>query len=319
MFPMFFHWPNSAFLPAYAGFAALLAFGYRRWLHWRNRPFAEPPRSLPLLADPYALACLRGGAPEVVRTAVFVLLYRGLLHKLVKKDLQRVRGGDETGLRPLERQVLTHFDSPRSAQGLLWESALLAQINDLYGERLRWAGMFDRRGAWERRVYWCLVALLFGVAGIRVLVTIQTPDSGFPLAIVAALLAWFLFTPVKRLHTPLGRRALAEQEVVHQRYQRRAGSVDEATWAAATFGVAALSVTAYPMAMYAMPMMRTQRAADGGDSGSSASGGGGGDTSSSSDSGWCGSDSGGSDGGDGGDGGSCGDGGGGDGGGGSSD
>ena len=156
----------------------------------------------------------------------------------------------------------------------------------------------------QGRVYGFLVLALLLVAIVRSVVSVQMGYTGFPLLIGATLIGWFFLRPVWRAQTPLGRRALEHQKQAHQRWMHRAGNVNEATWVAAAFGVGALSVIAYPMAMYAMPMMG-RRTADGGGDSSTGMGTSGDSSSSSSDSGWCSSDSGSSDGG------SCGDGGGG--------
>jgi uncharacterized protein (TIGR04222 family) len=275
----------------------------RAWLRWRNRPQAESPQTPSPLADPYAVAYLRGGADEAVRTAVFALLYRGALKHLSKKNLRQARGFSAAGLHPLETQVLARFDTPRSAQGLLWESSWTRGITASYEASLRRAGLLNHRGALEARVHRFLVIALLVVAIIRTVVSVQMGYTGFPLLVGATLIGWFFLRPSKRAQTPLGRRALDQQKQAHQRWMHSAGNVDETTWVAAAFGVAALSAIAYPMAMYAMPIMGRRTGDGSGDSGSGM--GTSGDSSTSSDGGWCSSDS------SSGDSGSCGDGGGG--------
>ena len=303
MLPMFFYWNDSVFLPAYALLLVLVIAGHRAWLRWRNRPQAESPRSPSPLADPYAVAYLRGGADAAVRTAVFALLYRGALRHLGKKNLQQVAGFDTAGLHPLEAQVLARFDTPRSAQGLLWESSWTRHLIDGYEARLRCAGLLNRRGALEGRVCRLLAIAVLLLAIVRTVVSVQMGYTGFPLMVGATLVGLFLLRPAKGAQTALGKRALEQQKHTHQAWMHRAGSVDEATWVAAAFGVAALSATAYPMAMHVMPIMSRRAADGGGDSGASMATSG--DSSSSSDGGWCSSDS------SSGDSGSCGDGGGG--------
>ncbi|QEI06545.1 TIGR04222 domain-containing membrane protein [Pigmentiphaga aceris] len=301
MLPMFFYWNDAVFLPAYAALLVVTVLGHRAWLRWRNRPQAPSATNPSPLTDPYAVAYLRGGAEEAVRTAVFALLYRGALTRIVKNNLQRAQHVDETALRSLEAQVLTRFDTPRSAEGLLWESSWIRQTVGDYARRLERAGLLNKRGLLERRVYTTLVILLLVVTIVRSFVSTQMGFTGFPLMIGATLIAWFFLRPFWRMQTPLGLRVLDQQKQAHQRWMNGANNVDDATWVAAAFGVAALSALAYPMAMYAMPMMRKPSSSNGGDGGSSTSGG---DSSSSNGSG-CSSDSGSSDGG------SCGDGGGG--------
>lgn len=303
MLPTFFYWNDSVFLPTYALLLVLLIVGHRAWLRWRNRPDAESPRMPSPLTDPYAVAYLRGGADEAVRTAVFVLLYRGALKHLTKKNLQQVKGFNATGLQPLEAQVLTRFDTPRSTQGLLWESSWTRHLTDAYEARLRRAGLLNHRGPLAGRVYRFLVISLLLVTIVRSVVSVQMGYTGFPLMIGATLIGWFFLRPMWRAQTPLGGRALEQQKQAHQRWMHSAGNVNEATWVAAAFGVAALSAIAYPMAMYAMPIMGRRTGDGSGDSGTGM--GTSGDASTSSDGGWCSSDS------SSGDSGSCGDGGGG--------
>ena len=299
---------DVVFLSGYVVFALLLSLGYRQWLRFRNRPRSTSASGLPLVDDPYAIAYLRGGAAESVRTAVFALLYRGMLAPAGRKDLQRVPDADVDGLHPVERAVLARFDMPRPAHGLLGGASTASPL-DTYPERLQAAGLLERRGDADALIYRVCIAALFLVAGLREALAIKANIGTFPLAIIAALIAWFFFAPTPDRLTAAGKQTLARAKGAHQRAGRHAASLPEATWAAAALGVAALSLDAYPMAVHVMPAKRPHEAS-GGDGGGGYAGYGGDGASSSSDA--CGSDSD-----SGGGGGDCG--GGGDGGGGSSD
>jgi uncharacterized protein (TIGR04222 family) len=250
------------FLPVYVAFAVALALGYRQWLRYRNRPLPASTGSTPLLDDPFAMAYLRGGAGESVRTAVFALLCRGALVPGGKKHLQRAPGADTAALHPVERAVLARFDVPRPAQGLLWGASSPSPL-DTYQEHLQRAGLLERRSDLERLVHRTLVALLFLVAGIREAIAIHTHIGHFPLAIIAALIAWFFFAPAATRLTPVGQRALDRARTDHQRALRNVSGVQEATWAAAAFGVAALSTHAYPVAVHVMPPKRPHESSGG--------------------------------------------------------
>jgi uncharacterized protein (TIGR04222 family) len=263
------------FLTVYAAFALALSFGYRQWLRYLDRPLPTPAGAMPLLDDPYAVAYLRGGAGEAVRTAVFALLCHGALGPAGKKGLQWMPDTDAAALHPLERAVLDRFDVPRPAQGLLWGASTPSPL-DTYQDRLQRAGLLERRSGVERLVYRMLIALLFLVAGVREVVAIKAHVGHFPLAISAALAAWFFFAPTPSRLTAAGQQTIDRAKAVHQAAVGTAAGTREATWAAAAFGVGALSTQAYPMAIHAMPPKRpheTTGGDGGGQSGYGTSGG----------------------------------------------
>src|SRR6202011_1327630 len=74
------------------------------------------------LSDPFLIACLRGGKNEVLRLVTVSLIDRGLL-KVTDSQLSASTPTAVKGVRlELEREVLSHFVTPRNAASVFTQS-----------------------------------------------------------------------------------------------------------------------------------------------------------------------------------------------------
>lgn len=117
----------------------------------RNRPTAAPQAGKSPLADPYAIAYLRNGAGETIRTVVFSLLTRGALAP-DSKNPRRRPGTGTPGMRPLEKDVLEKFETPRSVEGVQWDGAWVLRATAGYDPSLREARKVVRSLPWLENI-----------------------------------------------------------------------------------------------------------------------------------------------------------------------
>jgi uncharacterized protein (TIGR04222 family) len=98
------HGPQFLFL--YAVFAGILVIAAVFFVDMQDRTGGMAPPPTPSDADPYELAFLRGGANEVIRTAIYALRQKGLI-EIVEKGRIKATGVDPGSfeLTRLERRV----------------------------------------------------------------------------------------------------------------------------------------------------------------------------------------------------------------------
>lgn len=252
----------------YTAVSVLTVVGYRAWIARRDSPAVRAVAAQPLLRDPYAVAYLRGGAVDAVRTAIFALLERGALVK-AGPMLVRARRVDAFGMRPLERTVLERYTSPHMLGTVLHDTAFLNDATADHARSLRTAGLLDRQGPMDRTVYMVLTALLITLAVVAAWMSAALAPlpvrgaglEGLPVEAAAcfpmAAAACALLKPARRRLTRYGRIALAD---VTQQHAWRIdvgtgehGGTEDAVWLAAVLGVAALPVDRFPLAARALP------------------------------------------------------------------
>jgi uncharacterized protein (TIGR04222 family) len=215
--------------------------------------------SAPRLTDPYGVAYLRGDAPEATRVTVFALLDRGLL-VFARRKLQATHGAVEFACRPLERAVLSKCLKPRSLRELInapaWAHSALAQ----YQETFECAGLL-RPGKRERTdAYWYAVALLLGVAGMKIAYAFMIGKTNVIFLVLLAGGFWFSLAPPASRLTALGERVLDDQRTLFASLRHRplqpGGQEPDAAWLAAVFGLAALSPAVFPMVRDVFPAVK---------------------------------------------------------------
>ena len=91
------------FLAFYLAIACIVLIAAYRHIAAQDQTGAERPPPTPSDIDPYELAYLRGGANEVVRTAVYSLRQQGLIE--IKKGRLHVTGFSPQALSAIERRV----------------------------------------------------------------------------------------------------------------------------------------------------------------------------------------------------------------------
>lgn len=248
-------WPGPTFLAAYMMLAVLVVLGFRVWLKERMARRADPALEGTLLSDPYALAYLRGGAQEVVRVAAFMLLDRELLKVDAQRKVVAAPFADTSGLREIERQVLARFQTPTSIFTFLAQQAWAEDVCKDYREGLVRAGLLNGPDPTVRAVYWVLVVAMVGLAIVKVAHALAEGRSNVLFLSGAAILFWVFLRPLRRRMTPRGTQALQEQQVLMAGLRRGSPkrmrrNKDDVVWVASVFGLAGLTVAAFPALAY---------------------------------------------------------------------
>jgi uncharacterized protein (TIGR04222 family) len=176
---------GPAFLAFYSG-AGLLAL--LLVLLPRRLRFGAPAR----LRDPCAIAFLRGGEMEAVRTATLSLVGRGLLEERTSgffgaKDPEAAGSASD----PLERAVLGHFEVPGPPAAVFGSNGVRRAVAAL-ADRLRREGLLLAGPGRAAYGAWCLLVLgalaWVGVHKIQVAVARGRSNVGFLALEIAAFL-----------------------------------------------------------------------------------------------------------------------------------
>lgn len=274
---------GPAFLAFYAVFAIGVLVAYGTWLRRFGATAGGGVMIDALTADPYRIACLRAGPDEAVKLAVVNLIDRGLLAD-AQGDGWRATNKGDPGLqrRSLDRVVLGQCQAaPLSTRDMLADRTVRQAAAEIEAD-LQAKGLLVNPAQHGLRsaVRWAVVALLAGVAGLRILQAFSRGHSNVEFLAMLALVACFvaLSLPRSRL-SPAGRRALASVTSLMGRLKSRAdrlrpgGATNEVALFAAVFGLYALPAAAFPFIEQAFPAPRSE-SGGGGDGGSSSSDGG---------------------------------------------
>jgi uncharacterized protein (TIGR04222 family) len=242
--------PGPQFLRVYL-VMGLLVLLLVRFLMRRAESGDDAPRLD--LKDVYAIAHLRGGAAEAARVATFSLLDRGLLRAHAR--MVAASGTTGTGFdgRPLDRALLLKFTTPAAVSEAIGDPRVRAACEEL-ASGLKSRGLLATEAvlAVRRPLFGLGMAVLLGVAGIKLLVALNTGHSNIEfLLMMAAVFCLLLFVVYRRPRTKLGDQVLAELRVLFARLRRRSatlkpgGETEEAALLAAVFGVAALPAVSF--------------------------------------------------------------------------
>ncbi len=281
MFPFTLDGPD--FLAFYAALAALAIVVH--WL-WHRVDASGGGSSLDsLTADPYRIACLRGGPDEAMRLAVVNLVDRDLL-TLAKGSTLRstLKAEPAQQRRRLDRVILERCQvSPMQPDEILADRGVRSTAVELEAE-LEQRGLL-RSAAQQVALLKSRKWLLLGLAGLALARMAQALLAGRSnilfLAILTALVCLVILKlPTDRLSRS-GRRTLDSLESLLKRLRSRAdqlrpgGATNEAMLLAAVFGLHALPAAAFLFAHQAFPAPRQDKGSDSGggsgDSGSSCS------------------------------------------------
>ena len=289
MSPNPFLWPGPQFLGFYLVLIALCWTTCRLWLYSNEHSAsAKALRDGNILQDPYRLAYLRGAEPEVLKVATFSLLQQDLL-KMDDNDYLYAEGFsiNESSLWPAERAVLARYRKEHTTvQALLnTDAAWLRTLCEPYRNDLEQAGLMVRSDGKARLFFRVLTWTLLAIAVIKIAVALAT--GHFNVLLLIGLLVLFrlsmrtllrghklfpsetdkapakgigsLLWPMRHRQTGSGARLVKEQQVLFSalRVQADRDGVREphdALWLASAYGVAALSLTAFPfIAMMGLP------------------------------------------------------------------
>lgn len=140
------------------------------------------------LSDPYAIACLRRGKPEMLHLATLVLIERGLLtlngQRVVR---EKDRPGEKTS-NPLEVTLLEEFQRSSLPANVYASQPVEAQCR-------RYAQSLVEQGAWisdedDRSIVvyrWLVIAALLVAAGLRAGAAISQGQSSLLLLVAPAV------------------------------------------------------------------------------------------------------------------------------------
>lgn len=281
------------------GIGGLLLAGWMRssWLHRfeiQTDARAWAPGYYPQDSEAYAVALLRGGPKEAVRTLLARLVAGGFA-AVANGEIQKIpAGGASPGLLPIERKALAVLggSQPANEAVLTVETAvepeLRAMENDLARQGLVLSA--EQKNALRKlQVLALLLIVGLGVTKLAVALGRGKTNIGFLLVLLGLYtLAVVLFLKPPRV-TSTGRGYLdwlreSHEELAHRVAHGRTGEISDMTFAAAFFGATILPTMADlngwgPRHRLAEQGNSTAFVGYGGDSGGSSDGGssGGGD------------------------------------------
>jgi uncharacterized protein (TIGR04222 family) len=211
-----------------------------------------PPPPLPL-SDPYQIAWLRGGTPEAARVAVLSLTDRGLL-TLTGTMIEADAGRPVFGLPPIERVILASCAGTAIPATAVLSDAAVAAACEPYRTQFEATGLMPSAAmrARRRRLLAIAVAVLLGVAVVKIVVAIERGRHNIAFLVMLTLLAGgaALFA-VGRRHTALGRRMLRDLRTLFAALRQRAATIrpgamtSDAMLLAAVFGLGALPASGF--------------------------------------------------------------------------
>jgi uncharacterized protein (TIGR04222 family) len=216
------------------------------------------------LTDPYSIATLRGGNAAAFSTALVSLVTRKLIDvqddRLVTKPGAKVSAARH----PLERAVLRHFavaQPARPPHGGDVVDACVSLSRDLQG-----SGLVVGDAATNAQIVRVAVAvaLLFGVAMVKVGVAFSRGRHNVAFLVIFAIVACFVATlQAPSRVTSAGRALLADLERLFDGVRNRVWSdrtdPDELAIRAAVFGVEAVPASVFPARRLLLPPERPQR------------------------------------------------------------
>lgn len=267
----------------------LLAFWVRS--SWLNRLESQAearrwiPGYYPQDSDAYAVALLRGGRPEAVRTLLARLVSGGFAAPVNGEIRKLPAGGAAPGLLPIERRALATLGGQQSVNDALFsletavEPELRAMENDLARQGLALSAE-QKKSLRSLRILALLLIVGLGVTKLAVAIGRGRTNIGYLLVFLALYtLAVLLFLGAPRA-TPAGRRYLDWLRESHEELSRRVasgstGEISDLTLAAAIYGS-----TILPLMANLNGWNPRRRGEENGSSGGSGcgSGGGGGDS-----------------------------------------
>jgi uncharacterized protein (TIGR04222 family) len=245
-------------------FGLCLATIFAGWMWRRIAESGEAPKLN--LADPYLIACLRGGANETIRIATISLVERNLLQVKDKIIVRSPKPVEATSLPPLEAALLQVLRTP-TEPARLFDNDYLKTNCEPYQTTLQQAGLLpsaDQKAS--RRIIFALTVLwLLGIGFYKVQIGLANDRPVMfliVLMIIAVIAASFALFP--RL-TPRGKAMLADIRSLYgdlRSRQSRGLQKSEAVLVAAVFGIGALGTFDYAYAKELFP--RADQASSGG-------------------------------------------------------
>ena len=242
-----FDLPGPQFLVFYVLLAAVL-IGIL-WVY-RHHGESEKPAPAPELTDPYLVAYLRAGAPEVWRLATVRLIDRGLL-KVDNDIVSAVDGHPDDLQNEVERATLKWFCIPQNAISLVKKSnsdPYLGLVSP-YEQRLMKLGLLRsheaRSATAVRHVFVAGVLVLVAIVKIAMAIERGHKNIGFLILLIfGGLMALYKLGMPER--TRRGDTVLEDLKKLFSRLHQPGllqpgKSSAEVLWMAAVYGISALA------------------------------------------------------------------------------
>jgi uncharacterized protein (TIGR04222 family) len=274
-----FDLPGPQFLALYA-MLGIVIVGAVYYL--KQKAEAGEPVRLPS-SDPYLIACLRGGAVEVVRLGVAVLVDRQLLaihdgdSVAVRESVTAMHGSND-----LERAILEQCAKPQVPRDLTASPRLQEVARRSYEPPLQHLRLLADAHVYRRRLREAgfAVIVLVIVAGIKVAIGLarQRPVSFLVLSAIGFTALAVVVTRGRR--TALGDRVLGDLATLFDALRQRADELrpytatSELALLMAVFGLEAVPAMAFPFRRAFTPAATTSSCGSSYSCGSSSSGGG---------------------------------------------
>jgi uncharacterized protein (TIGR04222 family) len=258
--------PGPSFLLFYVVYAAAVLLLVR----WYQRAGEEARVSLIEAADPYRIACLRGGPTEAARVATLSLLDRGLLVTDEKGELGSTVKALGKVRRPIEQAVVECFESAAPATAAAGDLRVLGVCQE-YERQLEQGGFLpDEQARRARRLHFAVALLLLGgMAGAKIVVAVSRGRFNIIFLIILSLAAIFLgYKFCFPRQTAKGKAALAHLEKMFAALKKRAkkiksgGDSTDLVMLAAVFGFGA--IPAVLADQYPAMLMQRSQGSDGG-------------------------------------------------------
>ena len=233
----------------------------------------------PLSPDPYEIACLRGGANEVFRLALFSLFQRGYLQISGTGATQEIGASAAcpglSSLSALEQTVFAEFAAPQKAAHLFQSPAAgrIAALCQGYERRLRQDGLLETEQtlAARRQAGWSGFLVIVGLGGYKLFAALAQGHSNVGFLIIMGILAlvFLALISMPRRLSRIGRIYLQRLQTAFSRLQAQApylqaapGAEDAYLLTMGVFGVAALAGT--PFAPFEQMFHRAAASGSGG-------------------------------------------------------
>ena len=256
------------------------------WLARRTSEAAGAPRID--YSDPYLLAYLRGGGPEVIRVVTVSLIDRGLVQSTDDQLVVINETAVNIVRRPIEKALLQHFRFRAKTASAFTSPAILSTCQE-YKDTLERLALLPDESILRARLWrFCIaVIVLTGVAALKILIALQRGRTNIFFLVLLAV--FFVFIAI-RVHNPLrtrrGDALLADLRHLFSSLKARApmlrpgGETADAALLMAVFGLDALPAASFPYAKRFQPRNTASStsscgSACGSSSGSSCGGGGG--------------------------------------------
>ena len=251
---------GPAFLVFYAVVIAI-TLGYCADKINRSQQGQEIPLT-PLHPDPYEIACLRGGANEVFRLALFSLFQRGYLEISGKGAAQQI---GPSAVRPplsslsaMEQTVYAEFAASQKASSLFRSPAAARMEGYCHGyERLaRASGLLETEetGAARQRAGGIGFAVIAGLGAYKLFAAIQHGHSNVGFMIIMGIVALLILAVLcsRRRLSQSGQAYLQRLQTAFERLktqpttgQSEADAEETYLLTMSIFGVGALAGTPY--------------------------------------------------------------------------